>query len=57
MSLSTVWCFDDLELLEAGSEVESMTDLHWVVIDPVTTSLQDCQGRVGACCLVRGLNH
>ena len=56
MSLSTV-CFDDLGLLEAGSKGELITDLHWVVIVPITTSLQDCQGRVGACCLVRGLNH
>ena len=57
VSLSTM-CFDDLELLEAGSKVELMTDLQWgVVIVPMTTSLQDCQGRVGAYCLVRGLNH
>ena len=59
VGLSTV-CFalDDLELREAGSKVELITDLHWgVVIVPMTTSLQDCQGRVGACCLVRGLNH
>ena len=57
MSLSAT-CFDDLELREAGSKVELITDLHWgVVIVPMTASLQDCQGRVGACCLARGLNH
>ena len=57
VSWSTI-CFDgDLELREAGSKVELITDLHWGVIVPMTTSLQDCQGRVGAYCLVRGLNH
>ena len=50
---------DNLELLEGGSKVVVglITELHLVVIVPMTTSLQDCQGRVGACCLVRGLNH
>ena len=53
-------CIDgDLELHEGGSKVVVVliTDLHWFVNVPMATSLQDCQGRVGACCLVRGLNH
>ena len=53
-------CIDDndLELHKGGSEVvDSTTDLHWFVVVPMAASLQDCQGRVGACCLVCGLNH
>ena len=55
--LSTMW-IDELALHEGCSDGDELTtDLHWVVIAPMTTSLQDCQGRVGAYCLVRGLNH
>ena len=55
--LSTI-LIDELVLHEGCSEGDELiTDLHWVVIVPMTTSLQDCHGRVGACCLVRGLNH
>ena len=51
-------CIDELILHEGCSEGDELiTDLHWVVIAPMTTSLQDRQGRVGAYCLVRGLNH